>query len=215
MLKSAPSAVLAPDPQIDRRRVPRIPFKATSVVTGQGSAQTVFAQTSELSRFGCFVKTTTPLPEGSRIEIHIADGGDVFMATAKVAYVTGDGMGVVFSLVEPESYEILAKWLDRTPRQFDRYNFHAGAEVKELGRWGQRLITRDLSAGGCFIRTATPLSTGTRVGVRIEHKGGEVTATGRVTHIVPLEGMGIEFTEISSKDRELLAQWLADQKQKP
>jgi hypothetical protein len=136
--------------QSERRRTPRITFKATSVVTETGSSQMVVAQTSELSRFGCFVQTMKPYPKGTRVHIELADGGDVFTASAAVAYVTGDGMGVVFSMVEPENYEVLAKWLSRTPRRSDRYSFGATAEVKDLGsRNEQVLITRDLSAGGC------------------------------------------------------------------
>lgn len=195
----------------ERRRVPRIPFKATSVVTEAGSSQMVVAQTSELSRFGCFVQTAKPYPKSTRVHIEMADGGDVFTASGVVAYVTGDGMGVVFSMVEPDKYEILAKWLSRTPRRFDRYSFAGTAEVRDLGsRTEHILITRDLSAGGCFVKTAVPLPRGTRIRVRIEHAGAEFTATGRVTHNVPAEGMGVEFLEMELKDRAILEKWLAE-----
>src|SRR5437899_8197534 len=121
------------DRQSERRRVPRFPFKATSVVTEAGSSQMVVAQTSELSRFGCFVQTAKPYPHGSRVHIEMSDGGDVFTASAIVAYVTPEGMGVVFSMVEPEKYEILGRWLSRTPRRSDRYAFVATAVVRDLG----------------------------------------------------------------------------------
>jgi PilZ domain len=171
----------------------------------------VVAQTTELSRFGCFVQTAKPYPQGTRVHLELADGGDVFTASAVVAYVTGDGMGIVFSMVEPENYEILAKWLSRTPRRSDRYSFGATAEVKELGSWKEQvLITRDLSAGGCFVKTAVPLPKGSRIRVRIEHAGAEFTATGRVTDNVTAEGMGIEFIEIEPSDRAILEKWLAE-----
>ncbi len=202
----------ASEPQTERRRVPRIPFKATSVVTETGSSQIVVAQTTELSRFGCFVQTIKPHPKSTRVLVQIADGGDVFRASGVVAYVTTDGMGVVFTMVEPENYEILAKWLSRTPRRFDHYAFGATAEVKDLGsRNEQVLITRDLSTGGCFVKTAAPLPKGTRIRVRIEHHGAEFTAVGRVTHNVS-EGMGIEFIEMNPKDRAILKNWLANEK---
>jgi hypothetical protein len=111
----------------------------------------------------------------------------------------------VFSMVESENYEILAKWLSRTPRQSDRYSFGATAEVKDLGsRNEQILITRDLSAGGCFIKTAAPLPKGSRIRVRIMHSGSEFTAIGRVTHNISAEGMGVEFIEVETKDRAIL-----------
>src|SRR6266446_3388452 len=99
------------DRQSERRRVPRFPFKATSVVTEAGSSQMVVAQTSELSRFGCFVQTLKPYAQGTRVHIEMAERGTTFVASGVVAYVTGDGMGVVFSTVESENYEVLAKWL--------------------------------------------------------------------------------------------------------
>src|SRR5437588_2647941 len=199
----------ASESQTERRRVPRIPFKATSVVTEANSSQMVVAQTTELSRLGCFVQTIKPYPQGTRVLIEVSDAGDIFTASGVVAYVTDDGMGVVFSMVEPDNYDILAKWLARTPRRFDRFSFAATAEVRDLGsRNEQVLITRDLSAGGCFVKTAAPLPKGTRIRVRIEHAGAEITAAGRVTHSVA-EGMGVEFVEVEPKDRAILNKWLA------
>src|SRR4029077_9092743 len=136
---------------------PRLPFKATSVVNEIDSSQTVVAQTTELSRFGCFIQTIKPYPRRTRVHFGVTEGGTTFVASGMVAYVTDEGMGVVFSMVESESYEVLAKWLSRTPRQSDRHSFAATAQVKELGSWKEEiLITRDLSAGGCFVKTAAP-----------------------------------------------------------
>jgi len=115
-------------------------------------------------------------------------------------------------MVESESYEVLAKWLSRTPRQSDRYSFAATAQVKELGSWSEQVfITRDLSAGGCLVKTAAPLTTGSRIRVRIEHAGVELTAIARVTDNVSPEGMGVEFIEMEPKDRAILEKWLADE----
>ena len=197
------------EPPGERRRVPRIPFQATSVLAETGSTRAVAAQTTELSRFGCFVRTINPLPQGSRIQIDLVVGGETFTASGKVAYVTGDGMGVVFSTVDQENYEILSKWLSRTLRSSDRYSFAATAEVKELESWKEQvLITRDLSAGGCFVKTAAPLPKGSRIRLRIEHAGVEFTAIGRVTDNVTAEGMGIEFIEMGPSDRAILKKWL-------
>ena len=193
----------------ERRRGPRIPFKATSVVAETGSTRAVVAQTTELSRFGCFVQTIKPYPQASRVHIEISEAGTTFVASGVVAYVSDEGMGIVFSTVESENYEILAKWLSRTPRQSDRYSFGATAEVKELdSRKEQVLITRDLSARGCFVKTTVPLPKGSRIRVRIEHAGAEFTAIGRVTDNVSAEGMGVEFIEMQPRDRALLEKWL-------
>lgn len=215
MTQSTPSITQVAEQHAERRRVPRIPFKATSVVTETDSSEIVVAQTTELSRFGCFVETIKPYPKGTRVHIEVAETGTTFVASGAVAYVTREGMGVVFSLVEPDSQAILESWLSRTPRRSTRYAIGATAEVKDLGlRTENVLITRDLSAGGCFVCTAAPLPRGTQIHVRIAHRGDEFKAVARVTHNVSAQGMGVEFIEVKANDRAILEKWLAAEKTK-
>jgi hypothetical protein len=198
--------------QQERRRVPRIPFNATSVVTETGSAQIVVAQTSELSRFGCFVQTIKPYPKGTRVHIEMSEAGTTFVASGAVAYVTSEGMGVIFSVVEPDNQAILEAWLSRIPRKSTRYSIGATAEVKQLGSRNEHVLsTRDLSAGGCFVKTATPLPPGARIQVHIKHGGDEFTAVARVTDNISPEGMGLEFVDVQPKDRAILERWLANE----
>jgi hypothetical protein len=118
-------------------------------------------------------------------------------------------MGIAFGLVESNNYEILARWLSQMSRRSARYSFNAIAEVHDLGSHDQQVaITRDLSAGGCFIKTVAPLAKGTRVRVGIDHNGDDFTAVGRVTENVNATGMGIEFVEIEPKDQAILGKWL-------
>jgi DNA-directed RNA polymerase subunit E'/Rpb7 len=193
----------------DRREFPRILFKASSLVIEPTSAEIVLAHTTELSRFGCFVETIKPLPRRSRIHVEIADDEGTFTASGVVAYVTSAGMGIAFGMVESKSYEILAKWLSRTPRRSARFDFNATAEVRDLASRNEQVaITRDVSTGGCFIKTVAPLPKGTRIRVRIEHNGAEFTAIGRVTDNVSAIGMGVEFLEVEPKYRTILDNWL-------
>ena len=193
----------------EHRRVTPIPFKATCAVTETESLRMVVAQITELSRFGCFVQTTKPYPKGTRVHIEVAESGATFVASGVVTYLTDDGMDVVFSTVEPESSEVLATWLSREPRRSDRYSFAATAQVTECGSSKEQvLITRDLSAGGCFVKTAAPLPKGSRIRVRIEHARAEFTATARVTDNVTADGMGVEFIEMEPSDRAILQEWL-------
>lgn len=94
-------------------------------------------------------------------------------------------------------------------RRAVRYSFGASAEVTVLGSTeGLVSITRDLSAGGCFIKTRTPLSKETLIRLRITHSDSEVTALGEVTDNVTPEGMGVEFTGMEPQDRALRQTWL-------
>ena len=198
--------------QQERRRRPRIPFNATSVITESGSSQIVVAQTSELSRFGCFVQTVKPYPKGTSVHIEMSEGGTTFVASGAVAFVSSEGMGVVFSVVEPDCQAILEAWLSRIARKSTRYSIGATSEVKQLGSRNEYVLsTRDLSAGDCFVTTRTPLPRGARIQVRIKHGSDEFTAVARVTDNVTPQGMGLEFLDVQPKDRAVLEKWLADE----
>ena len=195
----------------ERREFPRIAFKASSLVIEPKSAELIIAETTELSRFGCFIQTRKPLREKSRIHIEIADDADIFTASGVVAYVTAQGMGIAFGIVESKSYNILAKWLSQVPRRFTRHRFNGIAGVCDLASGSEQVaMTWDLSPGGCFIKTVKPLPKGTQVNIRIEHHGAEFTAIGRVTQNVTATGMGIEFAQIEPNDQKILREWLPE-----
>jgi hypothetical protein len=179
-------------------------------VTEIESSRIAVAHTSELSRFGCFVQTIKPYAKEAKVRIEIADGLDVFTTFGVVAYVRPDGMGVVFDEVERENRGLLERWLSRKPRRSHRYSFGAPAEVKDLAsKHKQVLFTRDLSAGGCFVKTLHPLPKGSRIRLRIRHAGARFTAIATVIDDVPEEGMGVEFIRLKTKDRAILEKWLA------
>jgi PilZ domain len=90
-----------------------------------------------------------------------------------------------------------------------RYNFGAIAEVMDPDERDALVsLTRDLSLSGCFVKTTTPYSEGTRVRVRIIHSGTEFVAVGNVTANVRPTGMGIAFTQIQTNDQAILETWM-------
>ncbi len=174
------------------------------------SSRIAVAHTRELSRFGCFVETAKPYAKETKVRIEIADGLEVFTTFGVAAYVTPDGMGIVFDVVESESYGLLERWLSRKPRRSHRYSFGAPAEIKDLtSNHKQVLFTRDLSAGGCFVKTLHPLPKGSQIRLRIRHAGARFTAIARVIDDPSDEGMGVEFIRLKPKDRAILEKWLA------
>jgi hypothetical protein len=60
---------------------------------------------------------------------------------------------------------------------------------------------RDLNLGGLFIATPTPLALGSTVTILLSVPEGEIRSRATVRNIVPGEGMGVQFTEISHKDQ--------------
>lgn len=90
-----------------------------------------------------------------------------------------------------------------------RVNFRGIVEVFGLGTARQLIaLTRDLSLGGCFVRTKNAFPEGTEVSVRITALGEEFSAIGRVTANINPEGMGIQFVEIDPKNQAVIENWL-------
>jgi hypothetical protein len=68
----------------------------------------------------------------------------------------------------------------------------------------------DLSLFGCQVEAAKPLPTGTRVRIRIVHKGETFAALGKVANVRPNAGMGIVFTAIEEDAQIILEKWVAE-----
>ena len=66
----------------------------------------------DLNLFGCFVETTTPLSQGTKVSLKMSFGEIQFVAQGKVTYSRpNSGMGIAFVTIEPSSLTILDGWL--------------------------------------------------------------------------------------------------------
>jgi hypothetical protein len=77
------------------------------------------AQTSDISRTGCYIDTLNPIPQGSHVRLRITHHAEVFEAIVEVVYVSyGLGMGVTFTEVAPGQREKLERWLEDRNQEF-------------------------------------------------------------------------------------------------
>jgi hypothetical protein len=61
---------------------------------------------------GCFVETTNPFIAGTKVGLRISHDAMVFEARGTVAYsLSGKGMGITFTFIEPTSIAIVDGWL--------------------------------------------------------------------------------------------------------
>jgi hypothetical protein len=90
-----------------------------------------------------------------------------------------------------------------------RYPFIAGIELTDVRSEAQiRERTSDLSLFGCHVDTLKLFPTGTRVRMRIAHRGANFAALGTVVHARPNDGMEVAFTKIEQKDQLVLEKWI-------
>jgi Tfp pilus assembly protein PilZ len=101
--------------QFERRRAPRYAFGGVAEVTAPGSRKHLVAVTGELSRLGCFVKTTTPFPIGETVNVRINYDSREIAVPGEVAYVLPTkGMGIAFGAVAATDQAVLEDWLAQT-----------------------------------------------------------------------------------------------------
>ncbi len=88
-------------------------------------------------------------------------------------------------------------------RMFPRYPCDTGVQIRvgegSGGFWG---TVSDISFGGCYVYTFSPLPLGQDVGLTIKANGVEINVTGRIVSSHPGVGMGIAFNGFSQKDGE-------------
>jgi hypothetical protein len=93
-------------------RPSRLPFVAGVQVTCVDTGDQIAAQTEDLTRSGCFIETSTPFADGTKVALRFLYNGAVVIALGEVAYSrAGNGMGIRFTAIEPSSVPVLDAWL--------------------------------------------------------------------------------------------------------
>jgi PilZ domain len=96
----------------DRRTHPRYKFIAVGEVVEAESGARIETRVRDLSQQGCYVDTANALPLGTVTDVRIRKGAQLFEARARVVYSrAGAGMGMVFTVIEPERLRTLETWL--------------------------------------------------------------------------------------------------------
>lgn len=91
-----------------------------------------------------------------------------------------------------------------------RYPFAASIDLVEMeSETETREQTTDLSVFGCQVSTQKPFAAGTRVRLRIIHRGAIFAALGQIVN-ARKNSMGVVFTKIEQKDQAILEKWLGE-----
>ncbi len=98
----------------------------------------------------------------------------------------------------------------RTPRA-RRYLFVATIELTDTQSEAKiQVRSSDLSLFGCRVETHKPFPAGSKVRIRIAHRGANVVALGRVSYTTSDGGMGIAFSQIEPTNQLILEKWVED-----
>jgi len=96
----------------DRRIHPRYEFIAAVEVRVAEFGARIETRVRDLSQQGCYVDTNNALPLGTVTDVRITKGAQLFEARTRVVYSrAGQGMGLMFTGIEPEQLWTLETWL--------------------------------------------------------------------------------------------------------
>jgi hypothetical protein len=127
------SAKVVQMPAQERRASPRYLFTATADMVDLGTNTRLSARTSDLARGGCFVDTISTFPIGTNVSLRLTNGNKKFEGRARVVYESpGSGMGLAFTLVEPDQLWVLEKWLGALSGQLPPELHEQEEETNEL-----------------------------------------------------------------------------------
>ena len=93
----------------------------------------------------------------------------------------------------------------RHPRVKSMNSVQVQAESQGAPIWGK---TVDLSEGGCFVDMPIPLDQGSRVKITLWVKDSKLWAKAKVISSRPGFGIGIQFTDMSAADTQVLADFI-------
>jgi PilZ domain len=100
------------DDHAQQRRPARLPFAAELLATELNSGSEIWGETTNLSKGGCYVRTSQSFPRGTLLLIEIRNHGKRFQTDARVAYaLEHEGMGLSFFNIPGNQLPILEDWL--------------------------------------------------------------------------------------------------------
>src|SRR5512147_3204743 len=90
-------------------------------------------------------------------------------------------------------------------RKEARYLTSGGAKIQECGSpAGQWTMLHDISLGGCYVETTTPLPPGTQVNTMLHVGELQISARGEITVAHRMVGMGVRFVDMTPINRQRL-----------
>jgi uncharacterized protein (TIGR02266 family) len=131
-------------------------------------------------------------------------------ARAKVRYrLLGQGVAFEFSEISAEDRELILRLVEH--KKGDRRKHPRVRLATQVECEAAMILTfsRDVSAGGMFVETNTPLPTGTILTLRFNlDYETSVVAKAVVTYRIRKFGMGVHFLDLTAEDRERIEKYV-------
>ena len=193
----------------DRRTHPRYSFIAAVEVVATESGARIETRVRDLSQQGCYVDTNSALSLGTVTDVRITKGAQLFEARARVVYSrASQGMGLMFTAIEPEQFRTLETWLAesretswlaanrrRSQRVLMTMPVRISGQTGVGLHFEEETQTRAISAHGALIPVSTKVHRGQRLTLSNIHTKAALECV--VAHIEKSQSsqpqVGVEF----------------------
>jgi DNA-binding response OmpR family regulator len=154
----------------------------------------------DLSTGGMDVLAAQPLPSASMVHVSFTlPGGSSIDGEAEVAWTTANGqIGLRFVEIDALKREELNEWLTS----------HSKDALPEESDAVTQCKLTDLSLGGCYVQTDSPLPQSSSVDLCLRMAEMEMHTEGVVRVMHPGHGMGIEFPARTEEQRKSVGDFI-------
>jgi PilZ domain len=160
----------------ERRMHSRYGFMADAEVVEGSSGERIEGRIVDISQRGCYVQSDRSFPLGEEITVRISKDPNCLVARARVVYASAHGMGLAFSDITQEVFEVLEAWLGplrekdvlaRNRRSTQRVQMRIPVRLSGEDPFGSRFQeethTDAVNATGALIHLSTSVRKGQRL----------------------------------------------------
>jgi c-di-GMP-binding flagellar brake protein YcgR len=197
--------------RIEHRKFPRVPVRFP--VDCRVGDKTFRARAAILGGGGIFLELPDAPEPGVEATLRFRPARHLpfIKAKAKVCYhLPGQGVALEFSEIEPEDRHLILRLVEH--KKGDRRKFPRVRLATQVECEAAMILTfsRDVSAGGMFVETNTPMPTGSILTLRFNlDNQTSIVAKGVVTYQVKKFGMGVHFLDLAPEDRKSIEEYVS------
>jgi len=184
----------------ERRRTFRVPVQLPVTLSWHGAPE-VEGIMLDLSENGMDVLSAQPLQQSQALHVHFSlpDLSQIG-ATGQVAWANSNGQaGVEFVDFPDGQKQIVQDWLSANAPEGPPPEPEPIANCK----------LSDLSLGGCYVESESPLPVNTEVKLSLRASNTEIKITALIRVMHPGYGMGLEFVSDEGEHRQLVDQFIS------
>lgn len=195
----------------ENRKYPRVPVRFN--VECRVGSRRLRARAAILGGGGIFIELADAPPVDTEVLLQFRPAKHLPLIKAKAViryHLAGQGVALEFTELTPEDRQLILRLVERKKderRQFPRVRLATQVECRDTV-----LLTfsRDVSRGGMFVESPSPLPTGSILNLRFNlDDQSSIVAKAVVTYQVKKFGMGVQFLDLTPENRKSVDAYVA------